>query len=127
MLTRTPQKHNEYFSPESVVYMTPDSPNALTDLDPTKVYVIGGLVDEHIIKNLTLDAAAEARITTARLPITEHALHQGPHKSQVLACNQVFEILMTYWTTKSWPLALKPVLPVRKGYFVGESNPEENS
>eukprot|EP00036_Acanthoecidae_sp_10tr_P013441 CAMPEP_0206286628 /NCGR_PEP_ID=MMETSP0106_2-20121207/698_1 /ASSEMBLY_ACC=CAM_ASM_000206 /TAXON_ID=81532 /ORGANISM="Acanthoeca-like sp., Strain 10tr" /LENGTH=697 /DNA_ID=CAMNT_0053717155 /DNA_START=146 /DNA_END=2240 /DNA_ORIENTATION=+ len=117
--TRTPLRHTEFFPRERLVYLTPDSPNPLIELDPSKVYVLGGLVDEHIIKNLTLDAAAEHDIATARLPIAEFATHhEGSRKSQVLACNQVFEVLVTYWVTKSWPDALKPVLPVRKGYFV---------
>jgi hypothetical protein len=39
VLTRSSQSHAEIFSPDSLVYLTPDSPNALTTLDPTKVYV----------------------------------------------------------------------------------------
>ncbi len=42
---------------KQVVYLTPDADAPLLDLSPDNVYVIGGLVDEHIIKGLTLDKA----------------------------------------------------------------------
>ncbi|KAM8900245.1 tRNA methyltransferase 10 homolog B isoform 2-T2 [Spinachia spinachia] len=40
----------DLFPPESVVYLTPDAEEALETVDPDKVYVLGGLVDESVRK-----------------------------------------------------------------------------
>ncbi len=56
--TVSQQGHKEVFRHDELVVLTPDSPHPLTTLSPDKVYVLGGLVDEHIIKNATLDRAA---------------------------------------------------------------------
>jgi tRNA (guanine9-N1)-methyltransferase len=57
---------------DKLVYLTPDSPNALTEFDPEKIYVIGGLVDETTTKNVSLQFAGEKQISTGRLPIDEY-------------------------------------------------------
>lgn len=41
------EHYSEVLSKEDVVYLTSDSPNVLTELDPKKAYVIGGLVDHN--------------------------------------------------------------------------------
>ena len=52
------------------------------------MYVLGGLVDESIIKNATLSRAKENSVTTRRLPIQELILAQGGY-APVLSINQV--------------------------------------
>ncbi|XP_073405854.1 tRNA methyltransferase 10 homolog B isoform X3 [Dendrobates tinctorius] len=42
----------DLFPLETIVYLTPDSDIVLKDIDPTKVYVLGGLVDESVQKCL---------------------------------------------------------------------------
>lgn len=41
------EHYTEVVSQEELVYLTSDSPNVLTELDPKKAYVIGGLVDHN--------------------------------------------------------------------------------
>ena len=38
------------FKPDEIVYLSPDSDQVLQSVDADKVYVLGGLVDEHIQK-----------------------------------------------------------------------------
>lgn len=38
------------FPPSDLIYMTPDGDSVLESIDPTKVYVIGGIVDRTISK-----------------------------------------------------------------------------
>lgn len=54
---------------ENLVYLTADSENVLDELDPKKVYIIGGLVDRNRWKGITMNKAKEQGIQTAKLPI----------------------------------------------------------
>ncbi|XP_041523786.1 tRNA methyltransferase 10 homolog B isoform X2 [Microtus oregoni] len=109
------------FPLESLVYLTPDSERALEDVDQNTVYVIGGLVDESIQKKVTFQKAREHSVKTARLPIQEYMVRRQNEKnyhSEILAINQVFDILSTYFETHSWPEALKKGVSPGKGYIL---------
>ncbi|XP_074654537.1 tRNA-dihydrouridine(16/17) synthase [NAD(P)(+)]-like isoform X2 [Tubulanus polymorphus] len=114
--------HGDIFDPADIVYLSPDSENVLEDLDISKVYMIGGLVDESVTKNITQSRANSSHIQTARLPIDEYMVKAdvGTY-SQILAPNQVFQILLTYYATRSWPKAFQTGIPARKGFIVDEA------
>uniref|UniRef100_A0A8B9V2P3 tRNA (guanine(9)-N(1))-methyltransferase n=1 Tax=Anas zonorhyncha TaxID=75864 RepID=A0A8B9V2P3_9AVES len=95
----------------------------LEDIDPKKVYILGGLVDESIHK-LTLRRAQEQSLQTARLPIREYmvkAVNTKNYHSETLAINQVFDVLSTYYKTRSWPDALKAGVSSGKGYVLPDA------
>ncbi|CAM5115425.1 unnamed protein product [Eretmochelys imbricata] len=135
LMDTTPESYLDLFPLETIVYLTPDSENAwprvrsvsflaLQDIDPHRVYVLGGLVDESIQKKLTLQKAQEHSLQTARLPIAEYMVRNTNVKnyhSETLAINQVFDALSTYYETQSWPEALKAGVPPGKGYVLQET------
>ena len=54
-----PEHYSEFIQKEDLIYLTSDSPNVLKEIDESKAYVIGGLVDHnhhkvHTIKFLFL-------------------------------------------------------------------------
>ncbi|XP_005382925.1 PREDICTED: tRNA methyltransferase 10 homolog B isoform X1 [Chinchilla lanigera] len=113
------------FPLETLVYLTPDSEHALEDVDLNKVYVLGGLVDESIQKKVTFQKAQEHSVKTARLPIQEYMVRRQNGKnyhSEILAINQVFDVLSTYFHTQNWPEALKKGVSPGKGYVLWNSD-----
>ncbi|XP_069736796.1 tRNA methyltransferase 10 homolog B [Phaenicophaeus curvirostris] len=124
LMDTTPESYLDLFPLDAIVYLTPDSENVLEDIDPNKVYVLGGLVDESIHKKLTLQRAQEQSLQTARLPIREYmvkAANAKNYHSETLAINQVFEVLSTYYETRSWPAALKAGVSSGKGYVLPDA------
>ncbi|XP_044142139.1 tRNA methyltransferase 10 homolog B isoform X2 [Bufo gargarizans] len=121
----------DLFALETIVYLTPDSDHVLEDIDPTKVYILGGLVDESVQKKVTYQKAKHNGLQTARLPIQEYMVKKVNVKnfhSEILAINQVFDILRTYSETQSWPEALKAGVSPGKGFVLpGEIIPEKES
>lgn len=107
-------------------YLSPDSKSILNELDLTKVYVIGGLVDETVTKKVTLGKSSEMKIESYRLPIEEHMKRRSNagdddrkyNFNKILAINQVVDILLSYHETHDWKKALSKGVPSRKGFFV---------
>ncbi|KAJ1280798.1 hypothetical protein BS78_04G260500 [Paspalum vaginatum] len=96
---------------ENLVYLTADAEAVLDDLDMSKIYIIGGLVDRNRWKGITLKKAAEQGIQSAKLPIGNYLKMSS---SQVLTVNQVFEIMLKFVETKDWKTAFFHVIPQRK-------------
>lgn len=109
----TDKSYMDTFRKESLVYLTADSPNAITTLDKDKVYIIGGIVDRNRLKGATYNKAIEQGIATAKLPLDEY-LQMGS-ATRVLTVNHVFEILVRFGETKDWKQATLETLPSRKG------------
>lgn len=104
--------YEELFNKDSIVYLSSDSPNILTDLEPDKVYIIGGLVDHNHYKGLCHQMAVDKGLAHAQLPISEYIQLKS---RKVLTINHVFEILLSYTETKDWQKAFYTILPQRKG------------
>ncbi|KAG2155096.1 guanine-1-methyltransferase-domain-containing protein [Suillus bovinus] len=96
----------------SVVYLTADSEEELTELKEGEIYVIGGICDHNRYKNLCLDKAKTSFIRHARLPIGRYIASLTTRK--VLTVNQVFEILLKWVETRDWEQAFWSVIPKRK-------------
>lgn len=96
---------------ENLVYLTADAETVLDDLDMSKIYIIGGLVDRNRWKGITLKKSAEQGIQSAKLPIGNYLKMSS---SQVLTVNQVFEIMLKFVETRDWKTAFFHVIPQRK-------------
>lgn len=106
------EHYTEVVSKEDLVYLTSDSPNVLTELDPNKAYVIGGLVDHNHHKGITFEKAKELGIDHAQLPLSSFV---KMNSRKVLAVNHVFEIILSFLEKGTWQEAFFTVLPQRKG------------
>lgn len=113
----------ELFSNDEMVYLSPDSPNILTELDNSKVYILGGLVDENIKKGATYQKASLEGVATAQLPIGlfMSKAHPNPHGT-VLCINQVLGVLLDRYAGGSWAGSLARHIPKRKGFIINESS-----
>ncbi|GAA5949894.1 hypothetical protein JCM3765_007728 [Sporobolomyces pararoseus] len=78
----------------SVIYLTGDSSNVLTSIDPGKTYVLGGIVDRNRYKLLCLNKAETLGIQHAQLPIGQYLPEMSTRK--VLTVNQVYEIMVNW-------------------------------
>lgn len=103
----------------SIIYLSGDSPNILTSIDPTKTYIIGGIVDKNRYKSLCLDKAISQGIAHAQLPLAEYLPTMGTRK--VLTVNHVVEIIVKWIEMRDWEQAFMAVMPQRK-FKVDENN-----
>ncbi|KAF9955860.1 tRNA (guanine(9)-N(1))-methyltransferase [Mortierella alpina] len=94
-----------------VVYLSADSPNTITHLDPGTCYILGGIVDKNRFPNLCQNKAEELGLETAQLPIGDYIKMSS---RRVLTVNQVFEILLEFIECNDWKEAFLKVIPQRK-------------
>lgn len=104
--------HLSCFGKESVVYLSSESENELQELEESKAYIIGGLVDHNRNKGLCHRLAEEQGVKHARLPIGNCLVMKT---RQVLTVDQVFAILLKVTEGQSWTEALLAAIPQRKG------------
>mmetsp|Transcript_61506 Transcript_61506/g.150541 ORF Transcript_61506/g.150541 Transcript_61506/m.150541 type:complete len:418 (+) Transcript_61506:101-1354(+) len=103
-----------------MVYLTSDATTTLRELDDTKIYIIGGIVDRNKSKRAAIDRAETLGISTAKLPLEEfyesHPEYKMKGSTKVLAVNHVFDILLRVhrYGGNDWDRALEEVLPSRK-------------
>jgi tRNA (guanine9-N1)-methyltransferase len=94
-----------------LVYLTADTDQVLSSIEPDHVYVVGAFVDHNAHKGLTRGAADSAGIRTARLPLTEN-IAVG-NRCKVLTINHVADVLIRFLQTNDWREAFS-VLPTRR-------------
>ncbi|OCT78804.1 hypothetical protein XELAEV_18029894mg [Xenopus laevis] len=107
-----PEHYKDLMKKEDLVYLTSDSPEVLSELDETKAYIIGGLVDHNHHKGITYKKALELGISHAQLPLGNVV---KINSRKVLAVNHVFEIILAFLEKKDWKEAFFCVLPQHKG------------
>ncbi|KAJ1640145.1 guanine-1-methyltransferase-domain-containing protein [Pavlovales sp. CCMP2436] len=107
-LHRHEQPYWEVFPKASLVVLSADATEVLRELEPGKIYVIGGIVDHNRHKG---DAEAHG-LASARLPLTEYSEMAS---RKVLTVNHVFQMLLHFYSSKSWPEAILAAVPPRKG------------
>jgi hypothetical protein len=98
--------------PSKVVYLSPDAEEALLDVEPNTVYVIGGIVDlaaRGIAWSLPRANAVGA--TARRLPIREHLPNVT---NQILNIDTAMKVLCEKYSGKEWVDALESALPKRQ-------------
>ena len=105
------------------VYLTPDAEEELEDVSKDKIYIIGGIVDRSVIKNLSMNRVlslknennCDIKIVTKKLPLLKYIKDL---KNIVLNINTVVEILSLYADMekdkKDWKSVLETALPKRK-------------
>lgn len=122
------------------IYLTADTDDTLTSLEPGKTYIIGGIVDKNRYKGLCRAKADRLGIRAAKLPLSQDVLEavernvraqgdsiqddnagvpdaqadKGFVGRKVLTVNQVVEILTAWTETRDWIKALEKALPRRK-------------
>jgi tRNA (guanine9-N1)-methyltransferase len=119
------EKHSETYlevfadQRSQLVYLSPDSPNVLDNIDPEKIYIIGGIADPNIIRGLTYSKASQQDIPTAQLPLS---LYSNLTR-KVLNINHVVGIIVDVAETGDWYSAIAAHTPTRKAFY---QNPEHN-
>jgi tRNA (guanine9-N1)-methyltransferase len=132
-------------SPQDCVYLSPESPNLLEEIDESKVYIIGGISDNqndmkvrhrptlYLSRNnlllllffpsrqgATLLKAAQLGFNHARLPLKEHAPWLTT-RGTILNINHCYNILLLKAAGMPWAEAIDISVPTRES-FRGESN-----
>lgn len=123
--------------PVKIVYLSSDSPNTLTHLQPNTSYIIGGIVDKNRHKGLcykqasstsashaTLADGTPVEVTTGRLPISQYMSMQS---RSVLTVNHVVEIMLKWLETGDWGEAFLSVIPKRKGGVLKNGNAKDTA
>jgi hypothetical protein len=94
------EHHSELLKKKKdLVYLTSDSPNVLKDLDKSKAYVIGGLVDHNHHQRHAFKQASSYGIEHTQLPLADFV---KMNSRKVLAANHVFEIILELLETRDW-------------------------
>lgn len=89
----------DVFDRENIVVLSPDADEILQEFDPSKIYIVGGIVDRTVRSNLTLDRACEQGVASLRLPVKEFFPQAQSH---VINIDQVVSLFCNFQETGDW-------------------------
>lgn len=95
---------------EDLVFLSPDSEHVLTCLEKGRVYVIGGIVDKPVVKNVSWKRANAAGFRSARLPVKEFVPRELQGKGHVLNINTTAHVLIKFAECGDWLRAFKAAM-----------------
>ncbi|XBW38440.1 hypothetical protein QEN19_004028 [Hanseniaspora menglaensis] len=96
----------------TMIYLSADAEEELSDFEEGKQYIIGGIVDKGRYKSLCFDKAKELNIKSVRLPIGEYIKLHG---NKVLTSLHVVQLMNEYLSNgKNWGAAFEKIMPKRK-------------
>ncbi|KAL3990935.1 tRNA (Guanine-1)-methyltransferase family protein [Acanthocheilonema viteae] len=125
-LTISSSSYLNHFSPEEIIYLSPHAEFDLEEVDGSKVYILGGIVDRVAQHRLhpyaTLLAAKQDGVEARRLPIDRYIKWKSGSRSMTLLA--VTSILYSaYESCGDWETAFRKYVPVRNIRGPEEKNP----
>uniref|UniRef100_A0AC34F129 SAM-dependent MTase TRM10-type domain-containing protein n=1 Tax=Panagrolaimus sp. ES5 TaxID=591445 RepID=A0AC34F129_9BILA len=110
------KNYTEIFDPKKLVYLSPDADECLERVELDKTYIIGGIVDRVVEKNIPRYASLEMSmidgIQSYRLPINENIQWQSG--TQFLTLVTVMKILQkTFENNGNWKETMEKLIPAR--------------
>ena len=97
---------------ENLVYLTADAETVLDDLDMSKIYIIGGLVDRNRWKGITLKKAVDQGIQCAKLPIGNY-LKMSSSQVIIWICFSQYRMLACLISFNQMVFCVSSILPIR--------------
>ncbi|EFO25650.1 hypothetical protein LOAG_02839 [Loa loa] len=115
-LTISSSSYLNHFSPEEIIYLSPHAEFDLEEVEGSKVYILGGIVDRvaqyRLHPHATLLAAKQDGVKVCRLPIDRYIKWKSGSRSMTLLA--VTSILYSvYESGGDWEFAFRKYVPVR--------------
>lgn len=103
-VTRQQMPYIDFFQERraDLVYLTADSPNELSELDGSKLYIIGGIVDRNRHKNICFNKAMSQVILSYRL-------HWHTLNRHVTVCMGIIPLDISQYHLRIVPVAVLSV------------------
>uniref|UniRef100_A0A0B6ZVK4 RNA (guanine-9-)-methyltransferase domain-containing protein 1 n=1 Tax=Arion vulgaris TaxID=1028688 RepID=A0A0B6ZVK4_9EUPU len=111
LATVSEQSYLNLFDKESLVYLSPNGRQVMTEFDPNAVYIIGAYNDKSLMQPISYARAKEYKINCQRLPLDNYTKWNLGSKS--LTLDQMIKILISVKNKEPWQEAFKAI-PKRK-------------
>ena len=99
-----------------IVYLFSDAEEALDHVRGDVLYVIGGIVDKVVKRNMSLNRATAMSEKTVRFPVREYLVRRGSEKTTKTELNidTAYDILLRRRQGETWDKIFDDVLPRRR-------------